>query len=216
MNSKHLCSIRRYERYAHIVLSTHLPATYVIRKAQVDEFFKSIKHLVEHQGAPFTIKYVKDSRVAVMRTLTGEPLDASYEGKVKLVGGWPKWLSFYRITIPQDRKLDGALRDDIRCLLTLLSSLRGILLQPVLDISPITDQSNPYIWEIPDTLVSMILFRMGIPRLIGAATSWSKFHFTTKHGPNGPALLSSLRELTPVLNNYRSDIATLGGKSLVD
>jgi hypothetical protein len=47
-------------------------------------------------------------------------------------------------------------------------------------------------------------------------TSWTRFHFTTKAGPLGQALLSSVKELTAVLYSYRREIETIGGGRLAN
>jgi hypothetical protein len=82
---------------------------------------------VDERGIAFTVKYVKNSRLAVTRYITGHPLSAV--DLVSLKDGWPVWLSAQKELISDT--------DGLRLLMTLLVSLRGVKLKPDLDISPI-------------------------------------------------------------------------------
>jgi len=94
---------------------------------KVRSYFKTVLRLVDERGLAFTVKYVKSSRLAVTRYITGHPLDA-IEG-VALKDGWPVWLADLKELISS--------KDGIRLLFTLLVSLRGMKLNPHLDITPI-------------------------------------------------------------------------------
>lgn len=104
----------------------------------------------------------------------------------------------------------------VRILISLLISLRGIMLPPVLDFAPM---SNPYKGAIQDISASDLHFIMGrmlgIKPGCGSQVRWNSFHLSTKAGPLGPALISSIKELPHLLNSsLRPNIETLGGDAL--
>lgn len=91
-------------------------------------FCKQVTRLSKERGIEYIVKYVKASRNAYLRTLSGEPL-MKVDG-VKLSDGNPCWL------LP----IISTLNDDpirLRIFLTYLTSLRSITLKPVLDIESI-------------------------------------------------------------------------------
>lgn len=94
MNNRYIAIVGNIERYAHIILESYLPTTHATQVCNLVEFYKLIKEMVRTRGMPKTISYVKSSRVAVLRTLTGSPLSSPTEGDVGLTEGWPTWLSF--------------------------------------------------------------------------------------------------------------------------
>lgn len=103
--------------------------------------------------------------------------------------------------------------DKVRYLLTVLSSLRSIMVDPVVDTSTITDEYKG-IWDhINPVLLHTLLKSMGYTIREGAEVCWRGFHFTTKSGPNGPALISSIREFGLAYNTYCSEFRTLGGEA---
>ena len=55
-------------------------------------FFKDITRLVDSRGLETTVKYVKLTRLAVTRFLTGHPL-AELTGVSLDHDGFPKWIS---------------------------------------------------------------------------------------------------------------------------
>jgi hypothetical protein len=103
--------------------------------------------------------------------------------------------------------------EKVRYLLTVLSSLRSIMVDPVVDISPIIKPYGGSIHHISESVRNRILFSMGCRQLEGSKVCWKGFHFTTKSGPNGPALISSIREFGLAYNTYRSEFRTLGGEA---
>lgn len=104
----------------------------------------------------------------------------------------------------------------VRILISLLISLRGIMLPPVQDFAPMT---NPYKGELKDISASELHFIMGrmlgIKPGCGSQVGWTSFHLSTKAGPLGPALISSIKELPHLLkSSLRPNIETLGGEAL--
>lgn len=106
--------------------------------------------------------------------------------------------------------------EEIRYLLTVLSSLRSIMVDPVVDISTIIAPYGGQISSISRPVLQRILFSMGFRLFSGRKVCWDRFHFTTKSGPNGPALISSVREFGLAYNTFGPQLKTLGGKTFTD
>lgn len=87
MINKYLDLVGYIERNAHIVLESYLPTTHASRVCDLQKFYSDVKHMMRYRGVPKTIAYVKSSRVAILRTLTGTPLTCSKEGDVHLSDG---------------------------------------------------------------------------------------------------------------------------------
>lgn len=103
----------------------------------VAEFFLKVTNLVDSRGIAFTVRYVKSTRLAVTRYLSGHPLDSL--DQVALVKGWPAWL------LPHLELLETT--SGKRILMTLLVSLRFIHLDAVLDVQPIVGE-----WKGSDSI----------------------------------------------------------------
>jgi len=70
---------------AKLVLATYQPSLFVLHKVKVDQFAKYVLDLESKSGTRYAIAYVKDARLAVLRTLTGHPLESI--GRVELSKG---------------------------------------------------------------------------------------------------------------------------------
>lgn len=148
---------------------------------------------------------MKASRNAYLRTLSGEPLIV-VDG-LSLKGGNPRWL------LP----IIETLNDDpirIRIFLTYLTSLRSITLKPILNVSTITD---PFTGTVDVTNKELWL----VMRAMGFITPSHRFtesstssHMSTKKGPVGQAIVSSVSELTFLPQELITDIKLLGGEKL--
>lgn len=167
----------------------------------IEMFFSRLDALIAERGLPFTVLYVKASRNCVMRVISGRPLE-SCEG-VALDKGWPVWLAPFRYLI-QDR-------DGMRVLMTMLISLRGVMLPPVLDLSPII---SPWLGSLPEISAKQhkhVCRGLGIRH---REVEWSKPHMSTKRGPLGQALLTSVSELTLIPQELLESILIVGGPKL--
>nr|UJQ92538.1 MAG: putative RNA-dependent RNA polymerase [Mitoviridae sp.] len=167
----------------------------------IEYYFARLDSLIAERGLAFTVMYVKTSRNCVMRCITGRPLKTC-EG-VSLEGGWPYWLlPLKHLTSDQD---------GIRVLMTMLISLRGVILPPVLDLSPII---SPWLGSLPVITVKQhkhVCRGLGIrPKLV----EWTKPHMSTKRGPLGQALLTSVTELTLLPQELLDSIFLVGGPKL--
>jgi hypothetical protein len=183
-----------------LILTFYLPEQMSTHRPLVEAYFRNVLRLVDERGLPFTVKYVKTSRLAVTRYISGHPLDA-LDG-VALKGGWPVWLSDLNplVSSPQGIKL----------LMTLLVSLRGIHLEAKLDISPIITP-----WKGSDSVTEKefnhACRQLGI-RPVKA--EFNRFHMSTKSGPLGQAILTSVSELTLLPKELLDHIRVLAGGNL--
>lgn len=171
-------------------------------RALVEDYFRTVLRLSDERGIAFTVKYVKASRLAVTRYITGHPLDA-VEG-VALKEGWPVWLSNLKV-------LTSCGPAGLKLLMTLLVSLRSIRLDAVLDVTPIVSP-----WKGSDSITERefnhACRQLGItPK---PKTGWSRFHMSTKSGPLGQAILTSVTELTLLPQQLLDNIRVLGGDKL--
>lgn len=72
-------------RLAALVLSFFLPELSDRYKREVETFRLHLISIQKSSGLPYTVQYVKDSRLAVLRTVSGRPLEEV--GRVGLEGG---------------------------------------------------------------------------------------------------------------------------------
>jgi len=184
-----------------LILTFYLPEQMKANSRLVELFFTKVLHQVDERGLAWTIGYVKNSRLCVTRFITGHPLDA-VEG-IALDAGWPVWLSDLKPLITTT--------DGIKLLMTLLVSFRGVRLTPKLDTTPIISP-----WKGSDTITvrefSHAMRQLGIPR--STKVGWSGFHMSTKSGPLGQAILTSVTELTLLPQELMQSIIVLGGDKL--
>lgn len=138
-----------------------------------------------------------------MRSLSGHPL-TSVKGVSLDSKGVPKWLS--PIT-------DFSSVDRIRVLMTLLTSLRSITLPPKLVTDTITD---PWIGSdnISDHELWQVVRSLKCVKAINRLPDWDDFHLSTKRGPAGQAILTSISEVTLLPQSLITDISLLGGNKL--
>jgi hypothetical protein len=167
----------------------------------IEMYFSRLDKLMAERGVAFTVKYVKSSRNCVMRVLSGRPLE-SCEG-VALREGWPEWLAPFRYLIES--------KDGIRVLMTMLIALRGVILPPNLDLTPIVSPWNGALPEISEKHHKHVCRGLGIRH---KSVEWSKPHMSTKRGPLGQALLTSVSELTLIPQELLDAIVLVGGPKL--
>jgi len=168
----------------------------------VRDFLNSFGKDYESQGGLAAVKRGANLRLAVTRYLSGAPLS-----KIEGVGlnsyGWPvelqPWLPFITDNLY------------LKALFTCLQVGRAFRFKPVLDVSTIVapSKARPLI-TIGDQF-SAILRSLGCrPRSV----EWSNYHFSTKSGPNGPALAHALTDLAALSQNQRDNIIALGGDAV--
>jgi hypothetical protein len=183
------------------ILSFFVPVAMVAKAHDVKTFYKEVDRFVKDRGLEWTVKHVKMTRLAVTRYLSGQPL-SDLPGVSLDQDGFPKWISSWK----------DSLRDmsELRILMTLLVSLRCFSFKPVLDTSTI---ESP--WGGKDTITASELNRglkwLGVRK---AKVEWSFPHMSTKRGPLGQAILTSMTEVTLLTPQLLGYIFLLGGGRL--
>lgn len=170
----------------------------------VEHFCKEVDHLVKTRGISFVVQYVKTSRNMIMRDLSGSPLEDNIPG-IKSKKGIPSWLSeiYFKDNI-----------DRVKVLTTLLVSLRSVSLKPILKTDTITDPYKGTNDFISDSEFFQICRDLKLRR--NQWRPWSSFHLTTKKGPGGQAILTSISEVTNLSSKLIVDIKLLGGGLLAE
>jgi hypothetical protein len=99
--------------------------------------------------------------------------------------------------------------------MTLLTSLRSITLPPKLETKTITDP-----WNGSDNITNHELWQVirsiGCVKAINKLEDWDDYHLSTKRGPAGQAILTSISEVTLLSPKLIADISLLGGSKLAE
>lgn len=195
-------------------LTANFQLKLMVNQYQYKLLSSSILETFKSRGNEEGVKWVKNLRLAVMKFLEGNPMSAS--------------LDLYHDGVPRvlGPEIAKALRegwsDDIRIVLTILNATRALALGDKPDVESITKPlnkgenysllikdfelysksfwvANGFRWNTKDNWVPRKLRRLD-------------YHFTTKRGPNGHALWTSLKDLIAIKNTCVFDaIKTLGG-----
>lgn len=157
------------------------------------------------RGLGDTLAYFKESRLCVTRYLSGEPLTSS--DLVSLTKtGWPRWLS---AVVDKDMISSDPLL--IKALLTCLTIGRSFNLAAKLDTESITQPTKADVSQISELELKWACKRLGVRPV---DHRFKDFHLSTKSGPNGQAILSSLYESTLIPNSLKESLVKLGGEKL--
>jgi hypothetical protein len=167
-----------------------------------DKFFKIIASLLRTRGLRETVRYIKLMRLAVTQYLSGNKLGRL--SGIKLKDGWPVKAACLKFESPD--------LWDLRLTLTLLTVLRDERLEPVVDLDPITSKWNGALPPIKWWAHRNILKELGIK--LRRKREWSDYHMSTKMGPNGQALISSMWDLNALPLELYNDIAVIGDSPL--
>jgi len=164
--------------------------------------------ILRTRGALGLIRWVKPIRLALLHYLSGESSSKRVPG-VKLDDkGYPKALG-----IAAEALSPGL----IRYVLTILFSTRALALGKKPDLGPIQDPPKVEAFPVfpdPSNFWAAIGYRRAktSPRSLHFN---GKFHLSTKAGPNGPALWTSLTDLLYLKDSdIYQDVRTLGGPRL--
>jgi len=194
--------IRRLCKLTQIILSIYLTSVPADFGHRVGQFRDHLLQLMEDRGIEFTLSYVKASRNCVMRYVSGSPL-TECPGIGLDKRGLPNWLTPVILNQLADS-------ESLKILLTLLTLTRAVTLKPAMDTKTIVDpwQGKDKISEREFNLACLGLgIRPGVPDF--------RFpHMSTKRGPQGQAILTSLSELTLLPLQLVSYIKILGGSKL--
>nr|UUW21449.1 MAG: RNA-dependent RNA polymerase [Guiyang mito-like virus 6] len=151
-------------------------------------------------GLEQSIKWMKNSRLALVRFFTKRPLQTV--DMVTLKHGIPVWLLPYINT-------DSPSHSEFRMWMTILSFTRSFNTKPRLDVEPIVTPSRNQMYEISDYEILRVAKELKLGRF---EWKWSEFHQTTKSGPNGQALATSLCDLKSLPDVLLDALKLIGGK----
>lgn len=148
-------------------------------------------------------------RLAFTRYLSGKPLE-SLDG-IPLKEGFPMELYFMKTYLESLEFKSVSYYNCIRVYMTLMNLGRAFKLKPVLKTETITDPWSGTLPLISDEVHNQICKRLKIK---DALVNWKSFHFTTKKGPNGPAMANSPKDLASLPQQTIDDLISIGGSEL--
>lgn len=140
----------------------------------------------------------------IMRYLLGNPILSSLDGIALHKDGFPK---DYHYMKPYLSTTGG-----VRAVLTLLMLTRAFQLPAEPNLSTITGIADEAQNIISDAELAACYRKLRVRS--GIVRDWTQPHFSTKKGPQGQALLSSLSELTLLPPKLLENISLIGGQSL--
>jgi len=168
----------------------------------------NIQKVFDSRGPEAGLTYVKAVRVNFSNYLSGNPERAP--GVRCTSDGIPLVLSPWLSDIRQ-----GSSPAVLRTIMTILYSTRALNLGVITDTKTITEPTNvvsPDISKFSKDFWRELGYKpsMAVP----SALMWKKFHFSTKSGPNGHALFTSLADLYVLPETLIDSIKTIGGEKL--
>jgi len=174
-------------------------------------FFRELTRILEYQGVPGGIAWMRRRRHQYLKYLESEP-GSPEEKKFRTKLG--RYMGRRAAAVLLEKR-----PPVIRIVLTALTALRAFRLPVKVDLSPITSpatvvlQPQSYAQYIQPFWKKITRRRKGVK-----PSDWSNCHFTQKAGPNGPALTTAFSDLLgiSVYPDLIRDIGTVGGKTLHD
>jgi hypothetical protein len=175
--------------------------------AHISYWQAKVDQWITTRGPLDTIARIKGIRLHVTRFLSGEPLmNPSHPSLALDKSGLPSCLGPLK---------DLARSEDpnaLRLLHTLLRVSTMINVLGIVDFTPVTSPSTgtikPQLKEDFTYVLNQLEWQLEV-------SPWTDFHLTTKAGPNGLALLSSLTDLHLLPDWLIKSIGVLGGEDLV-
>lgn len=161
---------------------------------------------VSSRGPTGLIDYVKKVRLGLLSYLSGKPV---YPMGIKCTkDGIPKALGPLIKTI---RK--GSPPAVLQVINTILFSTRALHAGRLPDIKPIVEPPSGVL-QLKAIYAADFWRSLGYrpSQKVPRALEWKKFHFTTKSGPNGHALWTSLVDLSSLPETLKESLEVLGGK----
>lgn len=175
--------------------------------AHISYWQAKVNKWITTRGPLDTIARIKSIRLHVTRYLCGEPLmNPSHPSLALDTSGLPRCLGPLKDLVRSEDP------NELRLLLTLLRVSTVINSLGIVNLSPITDKSTvpPIKDELYEEFASVLRslnWRLELE-------PWFQSHLTTKAGPNGPALLSSIIDLHLLPDWLIKSISVLGGEDL--
>lgn len=151
---------------------------------------------VSKQGSNTLVIYSKELRLCLYRYLAGKPIKVSTVRIALHKDGLPKILSGFRSSISESNA------SILRCLTTTLSFSRAITGDGLrIDTTSITNDGSCGSIEGLVEFISNFDVSFGVDSYY-TSCEWKKYHYSTKSGPNGLALASSLIDLSILSTRY--------------
>lgn len=167
---------------------------------------QTIARWIDTRGPVWTADRIKLTRLHVLRYLAGQPLSINSPLSLSK-DSLPKLIPVYLRQCIRDGDVEG-----IRLILTVLSITRIIMGGKPTDFTPITTPSEARLplgeWK------SFLGEWVTKYKLEGLSTDFPMFHYSTKSGPNGPSLTSSIEDALILPDSLLEAIGTLGGNYL--
>lgn len=172
-----------------------------LSEPQLEHIRELYTGLLNSKGPLNTAKRLKTAQLHVTKFYSGEPLFINSDNVSVNKKGLPKLLGpLMPLALSKDP-------EDFRTLMTALLLARGIPCRGKPDYSSITDKGPNVISKVLMSEVKEVLkdlnWSIDTPK-------WTKFHPTTKVGPNGQALVSSLLDAHLLTQEIIDDIAIVG------
>jgi len=178
------------------VLTLYLQDPNIVKLSEelLDKFVTNVKN----RGLAQTLIQFKEIRLCVTRYLSGDPILHSSNVSLNKYG-LPKILKDW---VPY---MDNHLY--LKALMTILVVGRAFKTKPVLDIEPIITKWNGAMPFISTNDYEQILSNLNLTKF---DPEYKEPHFSTKSGPNGPAMITCLTDLAGLSQNQIDNIGRLG------
>jgi len=154
-------------------------------------------------------------RVHVYKYIANEPLLVPQFPSLAInKWGLPRSLKGLQALLDRDHSLPGSplCIEHLRFLLTLLNVSRVLVVQGVVDYESIT---APSVATDLSAVIHEVLETLSISKLKLEDPTFESYHLTTRSGPNGQALVSSLLDWSLLPFQLKSAVKSLGGESFV-
>lgn len=167
----------------------------------IEKSIALFERLTSERGLEKAIAYFKRSRLHFTRFMSGHPLKEVDGVKID-ARGLPRWMELPEMELNSS---------DTRCILTLLTLGRCFRTKTIFKSDTIT---NEWCGALPDFSrreLQHILRSLGVGKW---DWEWSRYHYTTKSGPNGQALATSKYDLAVLPEELKRDLKILGGDAI--
>lgn len=205
VNSRELVSLK-YPRLLLWVLKVFFPSLNDSKRALLLQLMNKLEFRLHNRGRLWCSDQSKLAQLAILRFLEGRPL-SSPSGIAMTRSGLPKILGSeeaYRAISQRDLIF-------IKAVLSVLQMTRLLKGGKPLNLDTIT---GPWTGHLPLDVVGSIPGFVKYHKFSAIDTEWDKFHFTTKAGPNGPALATCLHDWRALTPSMKACMSTIGGSEL--
>jgi len=173
------------------------------KEADIQTVISRLEVWYQSRGPIYTADKAKLSRLAVTRYLAGTPLTVP-AGLSLTKDGLPKVLpDGLRILIREKNPFG------ISLCLTLLSITRSILGGKKVDYGPITDPTIYIPFQPLEDFITERSKTLKRQTIMKPKKEWESFHWSTKSGPNGPALQTAMEDFLHLPESLKQHLLVL-------